>query len=208
MSPLRIAIAKGRLFEQIRSTLAQSSWVDPVRASAVSERALRVPVSPRLELLMVRAQDVPVYVQRGAAHAGICGLDTILEAGGNLVELCDLGLGQCRLCLCGPEGKSTGEIRTVATKFPALTRLVLARSGRSCELVKLSGALELAPLVGLADGIVDLVETGRTLRDNGLEEWETLLPISARLFTTEANLVARAESIAEFTRDLKRLVRV
>lgn len=202
MTALRVAIAKGRLFEQVKAMLAQSSWVDAARAAAVSERSLRIPVSDRLELLVVRAQDVPVYVQRGAAHAGICGLDTILEAGGNLVELCDLGLGQCRLCLCGPVGRYGGDIRSVATKFPTLTRLVLAQRGRSCELIKLSGALELAPLVGLADGIVDLVETGRTLRDNGLEEWETLLTISARLFTTEANLVARAEDIAQFTADL------
>ncbi len=194
---IKLAIAKGRLFKQVRTMLQQTSWVDAERS--FSERALSFPVSDRLEILVVRAVDVPVYVARGAAHVGICGLDTVLETDFKLLELADLGLGRCQMCLAGPGSQADKPVRAIATKFPNLTRKILARKGRSAELVKLNGALELAPLVGLSDAIVDLVETGRTLKDNGLEVWDELLTISTRIFTTEASLVSFQKEIAELT---------
>lgn len=196
---LTVAIAKGRLFDKVTRLLADTEWVEP--GKDFPERALRFSVSPQLEMLVVRAKDVPTYVARGVAHAGICGLDTILESGREFLELVDLKLGACQLSLAG-QGTRPAHLGTLATKFPRLTRLALEPLGIMPELIPLGGALELAPLVGLADGIVDLVETGQTLKDNGLQVWDELMPISTRLFTIEAQLVRHNRLLSQFADDL------
>ena len=146
--------------------------------------------------------DVATYVHRGAADIGLCGLDTMIEADVPLVELIDLELGKCRLCLCGPASddvaQAQAQVRVVATKFPKLSKQLLRDQGLQVDCVKLHGALEIAPQVGVADAIVDLVETGRTLKENGLVEWCELLQVSARLFTTEATLLQKGDVLNPF----------
>lgn len=185
---LSIALSKGRIFTDTLPLL-----------SAVGIQALDDPDTSRklilntnhadVRLILVRAADVPTYVQHGAADVGVTGKDVLLEHGGEGVyEPLDLGIARCRLAVATPEGRplpAEGCLR-IATKYVESTRRYFAGLGRQIEIIKLYGSMELAPMVGLADAIVDLVDTGNTLRANGLAPLETIHEISSRLIVNKA----------------------
>ncbi len=198
---ITLALSKGRIFDETLPLLQRAGIsVDP---AAADSRSLILPTGdPNLRLIIVRATDVPTYVRYGAADLGVAGLDVLLESGiEGLYQPIDLGIGRCRLCVAVPQGFDysqavrRGARFRIATKYVESARRHFAAKGVHVDLIKLYGSMELAPLVGLADGIVDLVSSGSTLRANGLVEVEQILPISARLIVNQASLKTRAEPI-------------
>jgi len=185
-SPLTLALSKGRILEQTLPLLA-AAGIRPVDDPASRKLILRTDHDD-LRLLVIRASDVPTFVEHGAADLGVAGKDVLLEHGGaGLYEPLDLGIARCRLMVAAPVGAAppTGRLR-VATKYVNATRRYYAARGQQVEIIKLYGSMELAPLVGLADRIVDLVDTGNTLRANGLEPVEEVCAISSRLVINKA----------------------
>ncbi len=200
---ITIALAKGRLLKDVNPLLEHAGC--ELAEDPDSHRKLVVETkNPGLRALVVRASDVPVYVEHGAADMGIVGKDTLLEHGGQgLYEPLDLGLGRCRLSVAGlPETTWSSEhTLRVATKFERLALQHFCGGAdrvQPVELIKLYGSMELAPLVGLADVIVDLVDTGNTLTANGLVELEQIMPISARLVVNKASAKLKHESVNRF----------
>ncbi|NNC23735.1 ATP phosphoribosyltransferase [Salinisphaera sp. USBA-960] len=186
---LTLALSKGRILEATLPRLAAAGITPTVDPE--SSRQLIIGTSrPDLRLLVLRATDVPTFVAYGAADLGVAGKDVLLEHGGrDLYEPLDLGIAGCRMAIAGcPGALAAAQHRPlrVATKFEAIARDHFARRGRQIEIVKLYGSMELAPIVGLADVIVDLVDTGNTLAANGLETFETIQSISARLVVNKA----------------------
>ena len=152
-------------------------------------------------MVLAKAPDVITYVEHGACDLGIVGRDTILEKGGEFYEVLDLGFGICRFALAVPEGSQfygTCETRRVASKYPAVAKSFFEKKGMDVEIIKIEGSVELAPLVGLADGIVDVVETGATLKANGLVAIEDVAAISARLIVNIASMKLYREEIFDF----------
>ena len=195
--PLTIALSKGRILEQTLPLFAHAG-VEP-EADPDSSRRLILPTTrPDVRFVIVRATDVPTYVQYGGADLGVAGKDVLLEHGGQgLYEPLDLGIAACRLMLAGPAGDAPrpGRRARVATKYVRTTHRHFAEQGRQVEIIKLYGSMELAPLVGLADWIVDLVDTGGTLRANGLEPFETIARITSRLIVNKAAMKTRHAEI-------------
>jgi len=186
---LLIALSKGRILEQTLPLLA-SAGIEPETDPAHSRKLLIETSLPGVRLVVLRATDVPTYVEYGAADLGVAGKDVLMEHGGRqLYELLDLGIARCRLMVAGVRGVEPGPgTLRVATKFVNIARRYFAGQGRQIEPIKLYGSMELAPLAGLADLIVDLVDTGNTLRANGLEPRETIAEVSARLIVNRASM--------------------
>ena len=195
MTALTLALSKGRILDESLPLLAK---IGLAPAGDVG-RLLRVPSQdPNVSLLIIRPADVPTYVEYGAADLGITGKDQLMEHGSDaLYEPLDLGIGRCRLSVAAPiKAAARGTRRTrVATKYLEITRRHFADKGEQVELIKLYGSMELAPLVGLADLIVDLVDTGRTLKANGLAEIEKIADISARLVVNKAAMKMKHAAI-------------
>lgn len=186
--PLTIALSKGRILNDTLPLLAEAG-IRPTDDLASRRLILRTNVDD-IRLLVVRATDVPTYVEYGAADLGVTGKDVLLEYGGEgLYEPLDLGIARCRLMVAAPVGAPLpkGRLR-IATKYVRTTHRYYAELGEQVEIIKLYGSMELAPLVGLADRIVDLVDTGNTLRANGLEPRETICEISSRLVVNKASM--------------------
>jgi ATP phosphoribosyltransferase len=188
MTSLTIALSKGRILEE-SAPLLDALGLSP--SEGLNDRALRLRSrAPGVQLLIIRPADVPTYVEHGAADLGIVGKDVLMEHGGEaLYEPLDLGFAKCRLVVAAPvRGKVVYSLDRprVATKYPEITRRHFAARGQQVEIIKLYGSMELAPLVGLSDCIVDLVATGKTLKANGLKEVETIAPVSARLVVNKA----------------------
>jgi len=186
MSKLTLALSKGRILEDSAPLLDQLGLAP---AGGLDDRRLRLPSrDPGVQLVIIRPADVPTYVEHGAADLGIVGKDVLMEHGGeSLYEPLDLGFARCRLVVAAAKARRRRHGRPrVATKYPEITRRHFGARGEQVEIIKLYGSMELAPLVGLADFIVDLVDTGNTLRANGLTEVETIAPISARLVVNKA----------------------
>ncbi|MBK1643510.1 ATP phosphoribosyltransferase [Thiocapsa imhoffii] len=185
---LTIALSKGRIFDQTMPLLAQSG-ITPLDDPERSRKLILETNAPRVRFLIVRASDVPTYVQYGAADLGVAGKDVLLEHGGaGLYEPLDLGIARCRLMVAGlPDvaAPATGRLR-IATKYVRSAERYYASKGEQVEIIKLYGSMELAPLVGLADRIVDLVESGNTLKANGLVPLEHIADISSRLVVNKA----------------------
>lgn len=191
---LTIAVSKGRIFDEALPLLARAG-IEPREAPARSRRLVLDTSQPGTRLLIIRAADVPTYVEHGAADVGIAGKDVLLEyAGTGLYEPLDLGIARCRLVLAGPAGDDRGvhDRMRIATKYVQTTRRYFAERGLQVETIKLYGSMELAPLLGLADRIVDLVDTGNTLKANGLVPIETLTAISSRLIVNKAALKVKS----------------
>ncbi len=186
---LVVALPKGRLLEESRRALAQAG----LRLPAPEARKMRLSTEDA-ELILVRNADVPTYVELGIADLGVVGKDNIEEAGRDLYEPVDLGFGACRLSLIRKPGDS-GPIRRVATKYPRITERWLKEQGIPADVIKLHGNVELAALVGLADAVVDVVETGQTLRAAGLAEVATLMESTARLIVNKSALKVKAARI-------------
>ncbi len=200
---LTIALSKGRILEDTLPLLA-SAGIEPAEDPDASRRLVLPTNRAEVQLVIVRATDVPTYVAHGGADLGVAGKDTLLEHGGaGLYEPLDLGIARCRLMVAGYPG-TTERLRRprVATKFVNISRRYFAEQGRQAELIKLYGSMELAPIVGLADLIVDLVDTGNTLRANGLEPLATIAPISARLVVNRAAMKMKHRLIEPVTRAL------
>lgn len=189
---LTLAIAKGRILKEALPLLAAAGIV-PAEDPEKSRKLILTTSDPAIEMVIVRATDVPTYVDYGGADLGIVGRDTLLEyEAGGFYEPLDLRLSPCRLSVAGatPDLLERTRLR-VATKYPAITRRHFAGKGVQTEIIKLYGSMELAPLVGLADCIVDLVDTGNTLRANGLLELEEICKVSSRLIVNKASLKTR-----------------
>ena len=191
MKPLRIALTKGRLEKTTIELLEKIGYnCDEVKNKG---RRLILPIGNNdFEVVLAKAADVITYVEHGVCDLGVVGKDTILENGSSFYELLDLGFGKCRFALA-----------TIATKNPNVTRAFFDDKDMDVRIIKIEGSVELAPLVGLADGIVDIVETGSTLKANGLEVIEWVCDISARLIANTASLKLRKAEIEELQKKLE-----
>ena len=200
MKPLRIALTKGRL-EKDTVKLLEAAGFD---CTAVREKGRRLilPIgNGEIEVVLAKAADVITYVENGVCDLGVVGKDTIMENGRSFYEILDLGFGKCRFALAGKKGFdffSGYDARTIATKYPNVTRNFFENKGMDIRIIKIEGSVELAPLLGLSDAIVDIVETGSTLKENGLVIIEdNVAPISARLIANSASLKLRKAEIED-----------
>jgi len=201
LNGITLALSKGRIFEETLPLLA-AAGITPTDNPETSRKLIIATNRPDVRLVIVRATDTPTYVQYGAADMGIAGKDVLLEHGGaGLYQPLDLNIAKCRLCVAAPKDfdyaaavKRGARIR-VATKYVKAAREHFAAKGVHVDLIKLYGSMELAPLVGLADAIVDLVSSGGTLKANNLVEVEDIMPISSRLVVNQASLKLKRELI-------------
>ncbi len=196
--PLRIALTKGRLEKDTVALLEKIGY----DCTAVREkgRKLILPVGDSIEVVLAKAADVITYVEHGVCDMGVVGKDTIMEMNGKFFELVDLGFGRCKFALAGKKGDNFYQgynIKTIATKYPNVSRSFFEKKGMDVDIVKIEGSVELAPLLNLSDAIVDIVETGTTLKENGLEVFEDIAPISARLIVNRVSLKLRQQEIEE-----------
>ena len=196
---ITIALSKGRLAEQAINLLEAAGY-DCTAAKEKSRRLILEDEKAGLRFIMAKPADVPTYVEYGAADIGGVGKDTLLEEGRQLYEVIDLGFGACQMCVCGPESLK-GKLdsipnKRVASKYPHITRSYFEGTKReSVEIIKLNGSVELAPLIGLAEVIVDIVESGRTLKENGLDVLEVIADISARVVVNRVSMKMKAQCI-------------
>ena len=203
---LTLALPKGRILDATLPLLARAG-IEAVEDPRSSRKLILATRDPGLRLVVIRAQDVPTFVEYGGADLGIAGKDVLLEhEGTGLYEPLDLGISRCRLVVAAPEGAAEPRRPRIATKYPRITRAHYARRGIQPQIIKLYGSMELAPLVGLADRIVDLVDTGRTLAANGLVPLETVAEISARLVVNKASMKMRHEAVKGLVDALARAV--
>ena len=211
MEYLTIALTKGRLARQTLAIFEKAGIdVKAVREDD-SRKLIFTDDKNGLRFFLAKGPDVPTYVEYGAADIGITGLDTILEEGRQLYEVLDLGIGKCRMCVCGPESAKTalssGAVIRVATKYPNITRdYFYNRKHQTVEIIKLSGSIELAPIVGLSEVIADIVETGSTLKENGLSVLETICPLSARVVVNQVSMKTEHDRIDALIRSLREAV--
>ncbi|HET6720284.1 MAG TPA: ATP phosphoribosyltransferase [Rhodocyclaceae bacterium] len=201
MSGITIALSKGRIFEETLPLLA-AAGIAPTENPETSRKLIIGTNHPDVRVVIVRASDVPTYVQYGAADLGVAGKDVLIEHGGlGLYQPLDLEIAKCRMSVATPVGFDyanavrQGARLKVATKYTTIAREFFAAKGVHVDLIKLYGSMELAPLAGLADLIVDLVSTGNTLRANHLVEVETIMPISSRLVVNQAALKLKRERL-------------
>ncbi len=203
MSGLTIALTKGRLASRTMSLLenigihCEEMYTDTRKLVLEDEGA-------GVKFFLAKAGDVPTYVEYGAADLGVVGKDVLLEEKKDIYEVLDLKFGKCRMAVAGfPEGKQllrSGADFKVATKYPEIAREYFLKRHQMPEILKLGGSIELAPIVGLADVIVDIVETGSTLKENGLVVLDTVCPVSARLVVNKASMKIRHEEISDLIR--------
>jgi len=208
MRYLTIALSKGRLTEKAIG-LFENIGIDCDELKQESRKLILKDEKNKIKFFLAKPSDVPVYVEYGAADIGIVGKDTLLEEGRNLYEVLDLGFAKCKMCVAGP-AELVGKIdivphKRIATKYPRIARDYFERvKGESIEIIKLSGSVELAPLVGLSEVIVDLVESGKTLEENGLVVLETITDISARLVVNKVSMKMENERIGGIIEGIKR----
>ncbi len=193
---LTIALAKGRILKETLPLLSRAG-IEPVDDLSSSRKLIFETSQPNINLVLIRSADVPTYVQYGAADLGVAGKDVLLEHGGEgLYERVDLKISRCKLMTAGFVDRELPKGRLkVATKYPGITRQFFLDRGRQVEVIKLFGSMELAPIVGLSDLIVDLVDTGNTLKANGLAPLEHIMDISSRLIVNRASLKMKNQAI-------------
>jgi ATP phosphoribosyltransferase len=206
---IRVALAKGRLFEPAAACFAKAGVViDPEPG-----RRLLIPSSdPTIEFLVVKPSDVAVYVESGAADLGVTGTDVLRESDADVLEPLELGFGACRLVVASPASTPWpdlpgGKTARIATKYPRLAWAHFAQAGRPVEIITVYGSVEVAPLLGLAHWIVDLVDTGNTLRANGLTERETILQVGAVLVANRASQKLKLDQHLALMASLEKVVR-
>ncbi len=212
MRYLTFALAKGRLAKKTLALLEQIGITCEEMKDPDTRKLIFVNEELKMKFFLSKATDVPTYVEYGAADIGVVGKDTILEEGRNLYEVMDFGFGKCRMCVCGPasarELLKKNEIIRVASKYPVIAKDYFNnRKHQTVEIIKLNGSVELAPIVGLSEVIVDIVETGSTLRENGLEVLEEVCPLSARMVVNQVSLKMENERIHKLLEDLNRLIK-
>ncbi|MGN0514197.1 MAG: ATP phosphoribosyltransferase [Lachnospiraceae bacterium] len=211
MRYITFALAKGRLAKKSLELFEQIG----ITCEEMKDEKTRKLIFTNEELgyrfFLAKANDVPTYVEYGAADIGIVGKDTILEEGRSLYEVYDLGIGKCKMCVCGPESARSclenHELIRVATKYPNIAKdYFYNKKHQTVEIIKLNGSIELAPIVGLSEVIVDIVETGATLRENGLQVLEEVCPLSARMVVNQVSMKMENERITRIIEDLRKLL--
>ena len=202
-----IALTKGRILKETLPLLA-AAGIEPLEDISKSRKLIFATSQPDIRLLVIRGSDVPTYVQHGAADMGVSGKDMLLEAGGaDLYEPLDLSIAKCRLMTAGLVGQELprGRVR-VATKFTNVAKHYCAEKGIQADIIKLYGAMELAPLMDLADMIVDIVDTGNTLKANGMEPRDLIADISSRLVVNRAAMKRKHQRISQIIEQLRAVV--
>lgn len=208
MRYLTFALTKGRLARQTLELLEKSGITCEEMKDPGTRKLIFTNEEYKLKFFLAKGPDVPTYVEYGAADIGVVGKDTIDEEGRKLYEVLDLGFGKCRMCVCGPSGakellQHQEQIR-VATKYPHIAKeYFYNKKHQTVEIIKLNGSIELAPLVGLSEVIVDIVETGSTLRENGLEVLEEVCPLSARVVVNRVSMQMESVRITKILNALK-----
>lgn len=210
MRYLTFALAKGRLAKKTLELLEQIGITCEEMKDEKTRKLIFVNEELKLKFFLSKATDVPTYVEYGAADIGVVGKDTLLEANKKLYEVLDLGFGKCKMCVCGPESAREllkhNELIRVASKYPHIAREYFHNKKlQTVEIVKLNGSVELAPIVGLSEVIVDIVETGSTLRENGLGVLEEICPLSARMVVNPVSIKMEQERIQTIIHELKKL---
>lgn len=202
MRYITFALAKGRLAKKAMDILEKAGITCEEMKDESSRKLIFVNEELKLKFFLAKASDVPTYVEYGAADIGVVGKDTIMEEGRNLYEVMDLGIGKCRMCVAGPASAKSllqnHELIRVASKYPAIAKdYFYNKKHQTVEIIKLNGSVELAPIVGLSEVIVDIVETGTTLKENGLEVLEEVCPLSARVVVNQVSMKMENERIQE-----------
>lgn len=211
MRYLTLALTKGRLARQTMELLEQVGISCSEMRDPDTRKLIFVNEELKLKFFLAKGPDVPTYVEYGAADIGVVGEDTIMEEGRKIYEVLDLGFGKCRMCVAGPESAAAllngqEQIR-VATKYPRITRdYFTEQKNQTVEIIKLNGSIELAPIVGLAEVIVDIVETGSTLKENGLKVLEEVCPLSARVVVNPVSMRMENARITRLLDDINRVL--
>ena len=211
MRYLTFALTKGRLADKTLALLEKTGITCEEMKDKDSRKLIFVNEELKMRFFLAKGPDVPTYVEYGAADIGIVGKDTILEEGRKLYEVMDLGFGACRMCVCGPESAkpllASNQLIRVATKYPNIAKdYFFNRKHQTVDLIKLNGSIELAPIVGLSEVIVDIVETGSTLKENGLKVLEEVCPLSARMVVNQVSMKMENERITKLISDLKTVI--
>lgn len=211
MRYLTFALAKGRLAKKTMEILEQVGYTCEEMKDPDSRKLIFVNEEQKIKVFLAKANDVPTYVEYGAADIGVVGKDTILEEGRKLYEVIDLGIGKCRMCVAGPasarELLQHGELIRVATKYPGIAKdYFYNKKHQTVEIIKLNGSIELAHIVGLSEVIVDIVETGSTLKENGLEVLEEICTLSARMVVNQVSMKMEQERINKLITDLREVL--
>ena len=201
---LNIALPKGRLGEKVYDMFEKAGYDCP-SIKETNRKLIFENKEKGIRFFWVKPSDVPIYVERGAADVGVAGKDILLEYKPAVYELLDLKLGKCRMCVAAKKDFSDEDVRVlkVATKFGNIASEYYSGMGRDIDIISLNGSIELAPILGLSDVIVDIVETGSTLKENDLEVKNTILPISARLISNKASFKFKGEEIEKMTNAMK-----
>ena len=211
MSYLTVALTKGRLANKTMEMFEKAGITCEEMKDKDSRKLIFVNEDLKMKFFLAKGPDVPTYVEYGAADIGIVGKDTLLEEGRKLYEVMDLGFGKCKMCVCGPESArevlENNQLIRVATKYPNIAKdYFFNRKHQTVDLIKLNGSIELAPIVGLAEVIVDIVETGSTLKENGLKVLEEVCPLSARMVVNQVSMKMENERIRKLIEDLRRVL--
>lgn len=206
---LTFALTKGRLAGQTLSLLEEIGITCEEMKDKASRKLVFVNEALKLKFFLAKGPDVPTYVEYGAADIGVVGKDTILEENRRVYEVLDLGYGKCRMCVCGPRNAKEllkhHEMIRVATKYPNIAKdYFYNMKHQTVDIIKLNGSVELGPIVKLSDVIVDIVETGSTLKENGLEVLEEICPLSARMIVNQVSMQMEPERIKKLIADLKK----
>lgn len=210
MRYLTFALGKGRLAKQTLE-LFEKIGITCEEINGDSRKLIFINEELKLRFFLAKGPDVPTYVEYGAADIGVVGKDTILEEGRKVHEVLDLGYGSCRMCVCGPKDAAPllkhHELIRVATKYPKIAKDYFYNTKhQTVEIIKLNGSIELAPIVGLSEVIVDIVETGSTLKENGLEVLEEVCPLSARMIVNPVSMRMESERIRELLTRLRTVI--
>ncbi|HIS26233.1 MAG TPA: ATP phosphoribosyltransferase [Candidatus Pullilachnospira intestinigallinarum] len=212
MRYLTIALTKGRLASRTLELLEKTGITCEEMKDKNTRKLIFVNEEKKLRFFLAKGPDVPTYVEYGAADIGVVGKDTILEEGRKLYEVLDLGFGKCRMCICGPESArellDSNRLIRVATKYPNIAKdYFLNKKHQTVEIIKLNGSIELAPIVGLSEVICDIVETGSTLKENGLKVLEEVCPLSARMVVNQVSMKMENERISAMIQQLRGIIR-
>ncbi|MBQ6441658.1 MAG: ATP phosphoribosyltransferase [Lachnospiraceae bacterium] len=208
---LTFALTKGRLADKTMELLERTG----IRCEEMKDKHTRklifVNEEMKYKFFLAKGPDVPTYVEYGAADIGVVGRDTIIEEGRNVFEVLDLGFGKCRMCVCGPASAKTllqhHEMIRVATKYPKIAKdYFYNQKHQTVEIIKMNGSIELAPIVGLSEVICDIVETGSTLKENGLVVLEEICPLSARMIVNQVSMRMENERITALIKELRAVV--
>ncbi len=211
MRYLTFALGKGRLADKTLALFEQIGITCEEMKDKKTRKLIFVNEALKFRFFLAKGPDVPTYVEYGAADIGIVGKDTILEEGRNIYEVLDLGFGKCRMCICGPTDAKDllqhHELIRVATKYPHIAKdYFYNKKHQTVEIIKLNGSIELAPIVGLSEVICDIVETGSTLKENGLKVLEEVCPLSARMVVNQVSMKMENERITKLISDLKKVI--